>query len=243
MSFRNNHDDWYNVYHNNKQHKIDYKSAVGLLEHLNDDELRELLNDEGKFENMVKDIKDLKNLETEKEILMASNRSLAEFNLSQEPHMEKGKQKLYDLIEEGERLCNDVELKTKKIMNKAGSQSLETILALLQTAAAEMEEESETISEKFLNGELEVENFLEQFSLRRKLMHLRKVKSDKMSEMVSLRSSVSSQQRMEINTNLIGSSYYNTQPLVAPSSVPYPIGPVTGMPMPGMFSNHFPHNS
>lgn len=96
--------------------------------------------------------------------------------------------------------------------------------------------------EKFLDGELEVESFLEQFSLRRKLMHLRKVKADKMSEMVSLRSSTGHLNRTEMNSNFSRPGYYlNSQPLATPGSVPYPIGPVTRMPMPGMYmtSNHF----
>ena len=39
----------------------------------------------------------------------------------------------------------------------------DTALDLLQTAAAEIEEESETIAEKFLAGDMEVDEFLEQF--------------------------------------------------------------------------------
>lgn len=46
---------------------------------------------------------------------MASNRSLAEFNLSQEPHLIKGKQKLFDVTEEGEALFNRIEVKNKEI--------------------------------------------------------------------------------------------------------------------------------
>lgn len=58
MSFGNN---WNQMYQPKKQHKPDYQSALGLLSHLNVDELREVLNEEEKFENMVKDVKDVSN--------------------------------------------------------------------------------------------------------------------------------------------------------------------------------------
>lgn len=35
----------------------DIPAALGLLSHLDNDELKELLNDDGKFEDIVKDIK------------------------------------------------------------------------------------------------------------------------------------------------------------------------------------------
>lgn len=49
-----------------------------------------------------------KNLETEKEMLMASNRSLAEFNLSKQPELEEGKQELKRLSEQTNLLCTNV---------------------------------------------------------------------------------------------------------------------------------------
>ncbi|XP_011304646.1 vacuolar protein sorting-associated protein 37C-like, partial [Fopius arisanus] len=39
------------------------------------------------------------------------------------------------------------------------------------------------IAEKFLSGDAEVDEFLDQFLTRRKIMHLRKVKVDKMREL------------------------------------------------------------
>lgn len=58
--------------------------------------------------------KQFKEIETEKEMLMASNRSLAEFNLAREPHLISGKQRIQELSEEGERIYNSVEAKSKE---------------------------------------------------------------------------------------------------------------------------------
>ncbi|KAG8241829.1 vacuolar protein sorting-associated protein 37B isoform X1 [Homalodisca vitripennis] len=221
--------EWNHMYQETKHQKPNFTSTFGLLTHLEVDELRAYLNDDDKFESIVKDVKELKDIETEKEIVMASNRSLAEFNLSKEPHFNKRKQEIQQLSEEGEHIFNSIEAKSKELNNKGPNQSLETTLALLQTAAAEMEEESEELAKKFLDGSLDIDGFLEQFSSRRKLMHLRRVKADKMTEMVRKRSSISQASRSS------GSNFY----LPPPQLAPYPS--VTPMPMPNMYvtSNHF----
>ena len=43
---------------------------------------------------------------------------------------------------------------------------------------------SQKIAEKFLGGDTEVDEFLEQFLSRRKIMHMRKVKVEKMKELM-----------------------------------------------------------
>lgn len=121
-----------------------------------------------------------------------------------------------------------------------GDMSLETALALLQTAASESEEETEKIANKFLDGEMELDDFLDTFLTTRKLMHLRLVKAEKMSKLIS----------RDFNS---GSNYINTPPLAINSNyfpnipsmnqpasnnaVPYPTGPLN-MPMPGAM-NYF----
>ncbi|KOB63588.1 Vacuolar protein sorting 37B [Operophtera brumata] len=83
----------------------DYPSAMGLLAHLNSDELKELLNDDSKFdETVLKDVKQVKDWETEREMIIASNRSLAEFNLSKEPEVDDLKTQVQQKSELGEQL-------------------------------------------------------------------------------------------------------------------------------------------
>ncbi|KAG7197971.1 hypothetical protein KM043_016203 [Ampulex compressa] len=199
----------------------DIPAALGLLSHLNNDELKELLNNDTKFEDIVKDIKQFKELETEKEMLMASNRSLAEFNLSRQPELEEDKQALRDLSEKGTELCSNVKSKLDEMRDKSGTMTVDTALDLLQAAAAEIEEESERVAEKFLAGDTEVDEFLEQFLSRRKIMHLRKVKVDKLRELIRKAHTSNSGPGYPITSNFPG---------IAPS-IPYPTGPVS-MPMP-----------
>ncbi|XP_071561292.1 vacuolar protein sorting-associated protein 37B [Temnothorax nylanderi] len=200
----------------------DIPAALGLLSHLDNDELKELLNNDGKFEDIVRDIKQFKDLETEKEMLMASNRSLAEFNLAKQPELEEGKQVLKELSEQANQLCISVRSKIDEMRDKSGTMSVDAALDLLQAAAAEIEEESEGIAEKFLAGDIEVDEFLDQFLSRRKLMHLRKVKVDKLRELI----------RKGHSNSTPGYPIASNFPGITPS-IPYPTGPVA-MPMPGL---------
>lgn len=99
----------------------------------------------------------------------------------------------------------------------------DTALALLQTAAAESEEASEQIVKQFLDKELPIDGFLEQFMVSRKTMHLRKLKAEKMNELIR-----------KGGVNNFNRSFYPYQPTIGGGgNVPYPVG--INMPMPGNF--------
>jgi len=167
----------------------DYNPATGMLHHMTTDELKKLLNDDDRLESMIKDLQQVKNLETERELFLASNKSLAELNLSQEPVLEKLKVQLQRQFEELKSYKQRVEIKKKSMDEISKNMSLDTTLALLQTAAAEAEEESEAISESFLSGEIGVDAFLETYLNKRRLTHLRRVKVEKMVELLNSQAS------------------------------------------------------
>ncbi|XP_072934388.1 vacuolar protein sorting-associated protein 37B [Epargyreus clarus] len=212
----------------------DYPSAMGLLAHLNSDELKEMLNDDTKFDTILKDVNQVKDWETEKDMIIARNRSLAELNLSMEPELEGLKAQVQEKSESGEQLCTRIQELLEEYKTKSAGISPDTTHALLQTAAAETEEQSENIAQDFLSGKIDVDKFLEDFESIRKKMHLRKFKAEKMGEL--LRSG---------NQGPYGNGFtkpYLPYPSYGPPqgvpNVPYPIGPLN-MPMPGMYGNHF----
>jgi ESCRT-I complex subunit VPS37 len=116
---------------------------------------------------------------------LASNKSLAEYNLTWEPKLNSGKQKLVELYQIASQLERSREEKEKEVEGQADSISLDTAIGLLQSATLQAEEESEQLAEKFLDRALDVDTFVEEFQQRRKMAHLRKVKADKMKELVA----------------------------------------------------------
>ncbi|KFM81748.1 Vacuolar protein sorting-associated protein 37B, partial [Stegodyphus mimosarum] len=163
----------------------DYNPATGMLHHMTTDELKQLLNDDERLESMIKDLQQVKKAESEREMLLASNKSLAEYNLSKEPVLNELRSKICEEAEELKSLKESVESKKQKLDDLTRQMSLDTTLALLQAAAAESEEESEAISENFLSGEIQVDAFLESYLNKRKLTHLRRVKAEKMAELLN----------------------------------------------------------
>ncbi|CAH1392606.1 unnamed protein product [Nezara viridula] len=165
----------------------DYSSVIGFLTHLTTDELKSILNDDAKLDELLKEIKQGNERETEKEMLLASNRSLAEYNLSMEQDLMSHKTEVKNCTERGEEWYHRVYKKYETLITFLGHNKLDTKLDVLRLATAEIEEQSEKIAETFISGDSDVEEFLESFVSKRKSMHLNKVKSEKLSEMIQHR--------------------------------------------------------
>jgi len=191
--------------------EADINSALANLQNLSDDELKNLLDDDNVFENFVQNLAQVRQWDSEKELLMASNKSLAEYNLTYEPKLKDGKAVLMELYEKARALADELETKRAQLESLSSRTSLDTTYALLQASSAEAEEESEAVSEKFLSGEMETEAFTSKFIALRTTAHLRRLKSEKMGEIVA-----SQRNRSSFN------------------SAPYPLTSPPTMPMPGM---------
>lgn len=216
--------------------------AVRTLQNLSSDDLKELLNDDDKLNERV-DLA-VAALESEKDIILGENRSLAESNLEKEPKLIEVRSKVNDLSEQGKTIANTVKTKTEELKSKSNNSNPETVLALLQAAAAQSEEDSEKIVKQFLDNELAIDAYLEQFMGLRKAMHSRKLKAEKMVELLR---NGTNQHRSGPLPALHGSpalgmhpypphasGFYPSPPQPSAGPIPYPLGPIS-MPMPGMF--------
>lgn len=115
----------------------------------------------------------VKALEAERDMLITSNKSLAEFNLSREPAYRQARQMLSDAYNETKDLKESVDKKKSKLGELERQTSLDTTLALMQTAHAEAEEESENLATAFLSGDINLDSFLIDYINQRKTTHLR----------------------------------------------------------------------
>jgi len=170
----------------------------------------------------------IKALASEQEMLIASNKSLAEYNLAREPAYRQTREMLLESHKDASELKKEVELKRSKLDELTRQTSLDTTLALLQTANAEADEESERIAESFLAGEVPLDSFLGSFLDKRKRAHLRRIKTDKLVEYI----------RNQSNQTESGSGPMRPAP-PPPASLPYPIQSAM-MPQPGYNANNFP---
>lgn len=160
----------------------DIQSGLAELSKLSNDELKELVNStsDEKFDEFVSRSEKVKSLEAEREMLMASVRSLAEFNLARQSDFESSRAKLLALVGDSNKLKEEIQEKAAKLVELSRSTSLESTLAVMLAAAAQAEEESEVIAQKFISNNLEYDSFLSQYCEKRKLAHLRRVKADRL---------------------------------------------------------------
>ncbi|NP_001192286.1 vacuolar protein sorting-associated protein 37B [Bos taurus] len=147
-------------------------------------QLNELLEDEGQLTEMVQKMEETQNVQLNKEMTLASNRSLAEGNLLYQPQLDSRKARLTQKYQELQVLFEAYQIKKTKLDKQSSSASLETLLALLQAEGAKIEEDTENMAEKFLNGELPLDSFIDVYQSKRKLAHMRRVKIEKLQEMV-----------------------------------------------------------
>merc|ERR1711915_364180 len=110
----------------------------------------------------------------------ASNKSLAEYNLSQEPILRECKASLVEKYATAGKLGEEVKTLQAQLESKSGQVRPDTLLALLEAANQEAEEDSDNLMETFLQDGGPVDQFLEDYQEKRKLAHLRRIKVDKM---------------------------------------------------------------
>lgn len=115
---------------------------------------------------------------------------------------------------------------------KSSNLNPENMLDILKASAAESEENSDKIAQDFLANSLTIDEFLEQFKTSRIEMHLRKLKADKMQEL--LRQGAGNPNASQMSYPPGNSNFYG-----APShGMPYPSGQPGGYPMMPMPPNY-----
>ncbi|XP_043939919.1 vacuolar protein sorting-associated protein 37C isoform X2 [Protopterus annectens] len=155
------------------------------LKELSDVELQDMLDDPEKLADLINDLPELQNVQLEKEMAFATNRSLAEKNLEFKPQLENGKTQLSEKYQQLQLLSNKCQEQKEKLGKLATSYKPDQLLSLLQIECANSDEVSESTAEAFLAGEVPLESFLEDFPHKRRLAHLQRIQLEKLEELMS----------------------------------------------------------
>ncbi|XP_071789910.1 uncharacterized protein [Asterias amurensis] len=151
------------------------------------EELTGFLEDDDKVNEMVQNLEEVKQKKLDKEMSIAENKSLADFNLSREPRLTESRSQYIIRLQEAQKCRESHMLGKAKLESVKDQTSLDTALALLQAATAHAEEDSEEVADEFLKGDITVDDFLEKFMPKRQTAHLRHIKSEKMQEILTKR--------------------------------------------------------
>ncbi|XP_023682195.2 VPS37B subunit of ESCRT-I b [Paramormyrops kingsleyae] len=147
-------------------------------------QLNELLEDDEKLYKIVTELEEVQQVQQVKEITLANNRTLAEQNLQLQPTLDQQKNELTKRYRELRDTFEAYQLRKSTLDQSAGNGSLDTLLALLQTEGAKIEEETENMADSFLDGDVSLDSFIDSYQSKRRLAHLRRVKIEKLQEMV-----------------------------------------------------------
>jgi ESCRT-I complex subunit VPS37 len=123
-------------YNSHPSTSYDEGAALGLLQHLNKDELQNLLDDEDRLLEIIQSLPQVsnraltyqirvsigtmnfgqvKNISSDKETLIASNKSVAEYNLQREPQLLQSRQQLASLYDRAVALQKEYESYKQKL--------------------------------------------------------------------------------------------------------------------------------
>ncbi|XP_064418738.1 vacuolar protein sorting-associated protein 37A isoform X1 [Latimeria chalumnae] len=148
-------------------------------------QLKDLNDQDNLLLEQLVDLPQLKQVMTDRDDLVKSIEKLAKMNLLLEPKLEAQRQ---DLLEKYEHL-NDTKTAFEKKMQRqhelSESCSLSTMQARLKVAAHQAEEESDTIADEFLEGKVEIDDFLSSFMEKRTLCHCRRAKEEKLQQTIT----------------------------------------------------------
>ncbi|KAM4603606.1 vacuolar protein sorting-associated protein 37C isoform 1-T1 [Polymixia lowei] len=158
------------------------------LQDLSQSELQELLDNTERVESMALESDEIQNIQLEREMALASNRSLAEQNLDMKPRLERQKEELVERYSNLEAVRDVYRQHCALRDGIVGQVSPEALFSRLQTEGAKTEAESEVLADEFLEGSLPLDSFLERFLSLRSLAHRRRVRIEKLQEILRQRS-------------------------------------------------------
>lgn len=210
-----------------KQLVVDEAAATGILQHLDKNELQSLLEDNDKLEGLIKDLQQVKNIQTDREMMLAKNKSMAEYNLSLQNRLENLKSEVAKGYEDANKLKIALAQDKSRIDSHPSRLLPDTVLALLQSAAAVSEENAEQFAEQFCDSKINHEAFLENYLPVRTVAHLRQVKVKKLTELMN--SGLSRRDVPAVNSSTNSYSCPSGLP-----NLPYPSGNFS-MPQPAVY--------
>ncbi|XP_059207352.1 vacuolar protein sorting-associated protein 37D isoform X2 [Centropristis striata] len=162
---------------------------------LSTNELRELLQNDDKMDQILG--LNEKELQVDRETLQTTNRSLAEESLARRPRLCNGKLQLAEKYRELSNLATKCWEKQSQLEAHVQKHSLQTAQNLLQEEVARAEEQSEELLEKFMEGNVSLDEFLDSFQSSRKTYHIRRAQVEKMQEVAKAKQQPSKTNRAE----------------------------------------------
>ncbi|XP_077402137.1 vacuolar protein sorting-associated protein 37D isoform X2 [Vanacampus margaritifer] len=146
-------------------------------------ELRELLQSDDKMEQIIGLDEKFQELQVDREMMMASNRSLADDSLARRPRLNNSRLQLAEKYRQLSNLANACWEKQSQLGARVQKHSPQSAQNLLQEEAARAEDNSEELLDKFMEGNMSLDQFLDSFQHSRRTCHIRRAQVEKMQDL------------------------------------------------------------
>ncbi|XP_041359392.1 vacuolar protein sorting-associated protein 37A-like [Gigantopelta aegis] len=174
-----------NLSNTNRDHELpDVLQAFPSLKDKKLFELQELVDNEEKILELIRELPQLSQIAQEREDLSAQCVELARENLQQRPNLEELKNAILQKCQELDEVKESLEMNCERHMTLADEFDPTHIQTNLKVAVLEAEEETEQIAEDLLNKKIDIETFIQSFLQKRTLCHKRKAKEEKLNQIV-----------------------------------------------------------
>lgn len=167
---------------------------MSQLKNLTKVELEDLMNNEDKINELISSQEKVRKINLDIQLIQAANREIAEESIKKESVIESLRSELTSKYETIRQLKEMFQINLVKLDSLKKSHNLEEMLNVLQANCAMSEEKSEELADSFYKGGIDLSQFITEFRQRKTEAHLRRIKCDKMRELVieATRSSLAS---------------------------------------------------
>ncbi|KAK2881255.1 hypothetical protein Q8A67_018523 [Cirrhinus molitorella] len=165
-------------------HEGDSMLNLDYLKRLNTTQLLELLEDEERIRETVRQNSKFQHLQRCKKILMASNGWLAEQNLAHQPHLNNSKKLLAEKYQIVGQMVSSMRQKQRKMETSQQKLSLRAIHKHLKEKTNHSLSQSENLWQKFIEGKLLLTDFVESLQSSQTLCHQRLFQAEKIQNLI-----------------------------------------------------------
>ncbi|XP_012156942.1 vacuolar protein sorting-associated protein 37A [Ceratitis capitata] len=156
------------------------ESSLPNLSTLSLDELKQLDSDPQFFDDFIEEMSVVQHLNEELDSMISQVEIISRENESKETHLVELKRKLSDDVTALKNLGEKCDQLNKKYLKKSEEYAPQHIRELLQIAASNADSECERHVEQFLNGKIDVQTFLNNYTHSKKISAERKAKEERL---------------------------------------------------------------
>lgn len=161
------------------------KSSIPELCNLSIEELQKLDKDPQYLNDFVDEMAVIQRLHNEFDTLIEDVKVVATENLTREKHMQQLRTVIDDMLNEFRKLGGSYESLSTRYQKKSEEFAPQHIKELLQIAASNADSVCDTYVQQFLNGAIDVQQFLDQYREAKQISAMRKAKEERLTHQLN----------------------------------------------------------